>query len=459
MPQPVVAIFDIGKTNKKLFLFNESYRIVFEKSIHFDETVDEDGDPCEDMNSLRNFILEGIALVLDSSDFQVRAINFSAYGASFVYIDEAGKTVAPLYNYLKPYPPALLKRFYDTYGGEKLFSFQTASPVLGSLNSGMQLYRMKHEKPDVFSRISYALHLPQYLSYILTGKAYSEITSIGCHTNLWHFQNMDYHYWVKQEGILDKLPEITPSDMLVQPSGYSHSVGIGLHDSSAALIPYLVSYADPFVLISTGTWAISLNPFNAAPLTKDELECDCLSYLQYRGAPVKASRLFAGHNHEEQVERIAAHFNQKKEKYFKLDFDKDILKKTDISFDPKANSKTILKDLRFASRDLSEFENDSEAYHQLIFDLVVQQYVSTQMIIRGTSVKKIFVDGGFSNNSVYMNLLASSFPTMDVYASSVPQATAIGAALAIHDAWNSQTFPPNIIELKSFKPQVDITLR
>ncbi|HEY9488497.1 MAG TPA: carbohydrate kinase, partial [Chryseosolibacter sp.] len=198
---------------------------------------------------------------------------------------------------------------------------------------------------------------------------------------------------------------------------------------------------------------------NAAPLTKDELECDCLSYLQYRGAPVKASRLCAGHNHEEQVERIAAHFNQKKEKYFKLDFDKDILKKTDISFDPKANSKTILKDLRFASRDLSEFENDSEAYHQLIFDLVVQQYVSTQMIIRGTSVKKIFVDGGFSNNSVYMNLLASSFPTMDVYASSVPQATAIGAALAIHDAWNSQTFPPNIIELKSFKPQVDITLR
>ncbi|HEY9490124.1 MAG TPA: FGGY family carbohydrate kinase, partial [Chryseosolibacter sp.] len=294
MPQPVVAIFDIGKTNKKLFLFNESYRIVFEKSIHFNETVDEDGDPCEDMNSLRNFILEGIASVLDSSDFQVRAINFSAYGASFVYIDEAGKTVAPLYNYLKPYPPALLKRFYDTYGGEKLFSFQTASPVLGSLNSGMQLYRMKHEKPDVFSRISYALHLPQYLSYILTGKAYSEITSIGCHTNLWHFQNMDYHYWVKQEGILDKLPEITPSDMLVQPSGYSHSVGIGLHDSSAALIPYLVSYADPFVLISTGTWAISLNPFNAAPLTKDELECDCLSYLQYRGAPVKASRLFAG---------------------------------------------------------------------------------------------------------------------------------------------------------------------
>ena len=41
------------------------------------------------------------------------------------------------------------KQFYDTYGGEEEFSFRTASPVLGSLNSGMQLYRIKYEKPDV----------------------------------------------------------------------------------------------------------------------------------------------------------------------------------------------------------------------------------------------------------------------------------------------------------------------
>ena len=39
----VVAIFDIGKTNKKVFLFNEHYQIVWEKSINLEETVDEDG--------------------------------------------------------------------------------------------------------------------------------------------------------------------------------------------------------------------------------------------------------------------------------------------------------------------------------------------------------------------------------------------------------------------------------
>jgi sugar (pentulose or hexulose) kinase len=454
MPLPVIAVFDIGKTNKKLFLFNESYQIVFEKSVSFEEVADEDGDPCEDLASLRSFILNGLKDVLSRGEFAIRAINFSAYGASFVYIDETGHAIGALYNYLKPYPEALQKRFYDTYGGENLFSFQTASPVLGSLNSGMQLYRLKYEKPDFFNRIKHALHLPQYVSYLLSGKAFSEITSIGCHTNLWHFQNMEYHYWVTREGVVEKFPPLVPSDMVLEPvsSNVPYAVGVGLHDSSAALIPYLVSFKDPFVLISTGTWAISLNPFNTTPLTKEELECDCLCYLQYMGTPVKASRLFAGHYHDVQVERISSHFNQHKDRYFQMSFNGDVLEQIDTTFPTGADKKSLLNDLRFASRDLSQFKNDTLAYHQLMYDLIIQQYVSTKLIVHGRPVRKLFVDGGFSNNSVYMNLLASFFPEMQVYASSIPQATAIGAALAIHPAWNTEPFPADIIQLKYYPP-------
>ena len=57
---PVIAIFDIGKTNKKLFLFDEEYEIVFEKSAHFAETRDEDGFPCEDLESLRRFVFDSL---------------------------------------------------------------------------------------------------------------------------------------------------------------------------------------------------------------------------------------------------------------------------------------------------------------------------------------------------------------------------------------------------------------
>lgn len=85
-----------------------------------------------------------------------------------------------------------------------------------------------------------------------------------------------------------------------------------------------------------------------------------------------------------------------------------------------------------------------------MLDIVSQQFVSTQLVLKGTNVKRIFVDGGFSSNSIYMNLLAAQFPSIKVLAASMPQATAIGAALAIHDSWNPKPMPNGIIKLKDF---------
>jgi glycerol kinase len=53
----VIAIFDVGKTNKKLFLFDENYKIVFERSARFIETNGEDGFPCENLDSLKLSVL------------------------------------------------------------------------------------------------------------------------------------------------------------------------------------------------------------------------------------------------------------------------------------------------------------------------------------------------------------------------------------------------------------------
>ncbi|MCH5714873.1 hypothetical protein [Niabella hibiscisoli] len=55
---PVIAIFDIGKTNKKFFLFNEDYKIVEEVTVNFAEIEDEDGFACEDIRALRRWVLD-----------------------------------------------------------------------------------------------------------------------------------------------------------------------------------------------------------------------------------------------------------------------------------------------------------------------------------------------------------------------------------------------------------------
>jgi sugar (pentulose or hexulose) kinase len=451
---PVVAIFDVGKTNKKLFLFDENYRIVFEKSAQFKETVDEDGDPCENLESLRLSVFDSLREVFRLKEFDIKAINFSTYGASFVYIDENGQPLAPLYNYLKPYPEELKKRFYDTYGGEEEFSARTASPVLGNLNSGMQIYRIKYQQPELFKQIKYALHLPQYLSHLISGRVFSDITSIGCHTNLWDFNRDTYHEWITREGIIGKLAPLMPAYQVLPAAfpGNSYSVGIGLHDSSAALIPYLVNFHEPFILLSTGTWCISLNPFNQTPLTPEELKKDCLSYLQYQGKPVKASRIFSGYELETQVKRIAAHFNQHPHYYRTMPFDADIIQKLQQEPAIKNTGKNSieLKESVFAQRNLADYATDAEAYHRLILDLIDLQKESTQLVLEGTNVKRIFVDGGFSKNIIFMRLLAEAFPEIEVFAASMAQATAVGTALAIHSTWNTKSLPSDIIELKFY---------
>jgi sugar (pentulose or hexulose) kinase len=451
---PTIAIFDIGKTNKKLLLFDEQYNVVFEQSIQLPETTDEDGFPCEDITLLTQWVKDSFNAVLQMPAFTLKAVNFSGYGASFVYINKEGKIIAPLYNYLKSYPPNLQEQFYTTYGGESLFAKQTASPVLGSLNSGMQVYRLKQEQPALFAQVAFALHLPQYISYILSDYPATDITSIGCHTNLWNFQNKCYHEWLAKEKILPAFAPIMPATTAVPftNKGNQYIAGIGLHDSSAALIPYLASFSEPFILLSTGTWSISFNPFNHETLSDVELHQDCLCYMSYMGNPIKASRLFAGHEHEEQVKRLAAHFNKPYNYFTTVVCDQQILsrlqqKKNTVM--QSAGSAQVASSA-FAKRDLQLFNTYEAAYHQLIADIMLLQVHATKLVLASTKVKRIFVDGGFSKNPIYMHLLAKAFPRIAVYAATVAQASALGAAMVLHEHWNTKALPDNLIQLQQY---------
>jgi sugar (pentulose or hexulose) kinase len=265
---------------------------------------------------------------------------------------------------------------------------------------------------------------------------------------------MDYHEWVYKEGIDLKLAPIYNGDEVVMTSFGAKEipVGVGLHDSSAALIPYLASFQEPFILISTGTWCISLNPFNQSPLTVEELKKDCLFYISYEGRPVKASRLFAGYEHEQQTKRLAEHFSTANDRYKTVEYDPDLIQSIRDKQDgiQSEDKHTLLEQSLFGKRNMSEIDTYELAYHQLIYDLVAQQIASTQLILKGTGVKRIFVDGGFSKNPIYMHLLASGFPEIEVYAASVAQATALGAALAIHKHWNQKALPADIIDLKFY---------
>ena len=433
MKEKVIAVFDVGKTNKKLVLFNYNLRLIAETEEKFSETTDEDGFPCDDIEHIEHWIKDSVRNLAVSDKYDLTAVNFATYGATLAYLDDQGNRLTPVYNYLKPIDERIPERIYKKNGGQDEFCRRTASPALGMLNSGMQALWLKYTRPELFSKVNHILHFPQYLSYLLTGRVYSEHTSIGCHTALWDFDNMRYHHWTAEEDLSlpDPVDVSTLNDVIIE--GRNIRVGIGIHDSSSSLAPYFEADRGRFLLVSTGTWCINMNPFNSEILTSEQLDRDCLCYMSIARQPVKSSRLFMGHLHETAITMLSFHFNTPIDHYKKIKPDNRLLEicrkksgKNRFFFDNKPYSR-ILKD----KLDLFTFKSFAEGYHQLMAELSGLAVEAINLILPADdNIENIYISGGFSGNQLFTKMISEAYPMKRVYTTDISNATALGAALA-----------------------------
>ncbi len=367
----VILIFDVGKTNKKVLLFDQNLKVLHEEESVFEEVVDEEGFPCDDGDRLESWIEQTIHNFLNSNKFKLRGINFTTYGATLVYLDARENRLTPIYNYLKPLPDQVLEGFYERYGGREEFSRITASPALGMLNSGKQILWLKRSRPEVYSRIKHILHLPQYLSFLLHKKITSELSSIGCHTALWDFDHMQYHPWLKDEGINLPEPQAVSKTYQVELEGKQICVGTGIHDSSSSLAPYILTAKEPFVLISTGTWCISMNPYNNEPLTSEELSQDCLCFMGVHGKPVKSSRFFLGRIHDLNLLQLQDFFGSGDSAYKTVQPDVELIQ---ANWESREKGQVFFRHglpegLVDRQVNLSQFDTFEQTYIQLMLDL------------------------------------------------------------------------------------------
>ncbi len=513
-PKPVTAIFDIGKTNKKFLLFDREQSVVYQQEVTFDEIEDDEGHPCDDHRQLETWIKEEFRKVSDNRKFRITGLNFSTYGATLVHLDDNGKVVTPLYNYLKPYPDDLLQQFYNHYDGHEQVCVQTASPPLGMLNSGLQLYWLKHRKPGFYRKIKHTLHFPQYLAYLFHCRLSAEWTSIGCHTTLWDFQKAGYHRWVREEGIVDLLPDIKPVSTIhrITYNGMPIDTGIGIHDSSAALVPYLLATEEPFIHLSTGTWSIAMNPFTDRLPAYEELEKDVLLYMNIYGKPVRASRLFLGSEFGHQIRKLGKHFGRNADQ---IDCRPDpaLFRKLATGNQPHRKlkfEKTCTSGLSFRNseehRDMSVFDTYEEACHKLMLDLVAFQVESLQLAgdntlknqcgndidSSGTDcskssddelmtepggvisesagnnrenftgdivISRIIITGGFSHNDFFTRLLATFLPQIEIYTAVISNASALGASLVMGKNRKDRSLKQKLLGLKRHLPFENLNLK
>ena len=448
-----IAIFDIGKTNKKFLLFDTNINLIHQEETVFEESTDDDGYPCDDIVKLIAWCRSTIERIVLTGEYDIKYLNFSTYGASLVYLDNNNKRITPLYNYLKPMPEGILDGFYEKYGGKEEFSRKTASPALDMLNSGLQILWLKKSNPEYWKQVRNILHLPQYLSYLFTQQITSGYPSIGCHTALWDFDNHKYHSWLQDEGIT--LPEPVSSSLLYEVSiaGTQIQTGLGIHDSSASLVPYLKAFADQdFILVSTGTWAINMNPFSHDQLTADELKKDCLCYLSVDQKQVKSSRLFLGHIHEVNTDIICKHHGIHSDVFKTMQADESILnsllEKDELLIFNNGMDEKYMGNLEV----IRSFEEPIFAYHQLMYELTRMEAEAISLVFdKSDKTQNIYITGGFVKNSIFCKLLATMLSDKKIFKAELYNATALGAAMIINDQIDIKDINIELEEVTSLK--------
>ena len=431
----VIAIIDIGKTNKKIFLFDENLEVVSEKKVQFEEIKDEDGFPCDDIAEIESWILDEIDRINEFGYYRIKAINFSTHGASVLFLDKEGKRLTPLYNYLKPLDVKDFKDVYKADGGKKEFSRKTASPAYGMLNVGLQILRLKRTQPEVWSRVNSILHYPQYLSYLFTKKVTADFTSIGAHTATWDFDKMEYHSWLKEEGI--NLPKPTKGDEIhfVEINGHKVAVGSGLHDSSSSIVPVLKEEEGKnFILLSTGTWIIAMNPFSTEKLSKNQLKNNCLCFMTPEKRQVKSSMQFLGRIHEVYVEAMSEYFNESKKRYTSFYLKKELCKDLICEGAQIFLKEGIDDDFKAHPEYLKNFVSYETAYYQLNYEIAKKVVKGIELILdENTKLTDVFISGGFINNEVFIKYLSLMQKNVRIKLSNTQNESAYGAALLMKD--------------------------
>ncbi|MDV7144327.1 FGGY-family carbohydrate kinase [Tropicimonas sp. TH_r6] len=292
-----VAVIDIGKTNAKLAMVDMEALAEIDVRTTPNTVLDTAPYPHFDTDRLWAFILQGLA------EFQAKhgvdAISVTTHGASIVLLDSYGGLATPVLDYEHPGPDALAAA-YDAIRPDFV---QTGAPRLPmGLNVGAQVHWLLESQPGLRERVAKVVTYPQFWVARLTGIACTEVTSLGCHTDLWEPETGRFSPLAKQLGIAEKLaPAYLATDkvgsvlpMLTRATGlYANTpVFCGIHDSNASLYPHLLALAAPFTVLSTGTWVIAMTIGAAKqPLDPDR---DTLINVNALGRPVPSARFMGG---------------------------------------------------------------------------------------------------------------------------------------------------------------------
>lgn len=302
-----IAVIDIGKTNAKVVLIDSASRQQLAAEGIPNRVRREEPYPHADVERLWDFI-SGCLKRLHAAH-GIEGISITTHGATGALLSETG-LVLPILDYESDAPDAS----GEAYDRVRPPFAETLSPRLPKgLNWGAQLFWQSRAFPEDFAEVRAIVPYPQYWAWRLTGVLASEVTSLGCHTDLWAPGSGGFSSMVDALGWRRLFPPIRPAASVIgtllpaiaAETGLPQDTPVtcGIHDSNASLLPHLGRRETPFTIISTGTWTILMSVGGDTGALDPAR--DSLANVDANGSPVPTARFMGGREFDALVPEIA----------------------------------------------------------------------------------------------------------------------------------------------------------
>jgi sugar (pentulose or hexulose) kinase len=408
-----IAVVDVGYTNCKVILYDATLTMLAERKItsphrkgeHYSEI---------DVAPILSFAT-GALNELDAI-LPIDSIMPCAHGACIVSLKEDGTLSVPAMDYMSE-PPAPLVEQYKQLMPSFAESYSPHLPM--ALLHAMQLYWQQTMLPDAFNKTKTILPLMQYVAYALGGRAVSEVSSMSCQSHLVDMRDGGPSSLSRKQG-WDKLfaPKASAWDIVGQfrgkGSGFKGhgNIHAGVHDSNANFLRYLASGQSHFTLMSTGTWIIGFD--TDADMRELDPARDIVANKSVFGRTIACSRFFGGKEYEILAEGAAQP---------SLQSVATLIEQGTFALPSFTDSGGPMPGRGGKGRITGPTPQDRASLASLYCALMVSESLDALR-----SKHAVIVDGPFSQNDVFLSLLARLRKGQPVYASEARDGTAAGAA-------------------------------
>jgi L-fuculokinase len=370
-----------------------------------------------DTDRLETFI---VASLQDLNAIEaIGTISITTHGAAGALINDDG-LVLPILDYEETAVDTIEAEYAPF---RPAFGESFSTPMGGGLNLGKAFFFLKHRFPEAFRKAKHLLAYPQYWGWRLTGQLASDVTSLGCHTDLWVPLEARPSSMATANGFDRLMPPLKPPfavlgslklEIAEKTSIVSTcKVLTGIHDSNASLVPYLATRPGPFTVVSTGTWIVLLHV--GGDLAALDPTADMMANVDATGTPVACAKFMGGREYA----AIAGDAHLPAD----LAIAADLIHKGIMAI-PSFSQQGGPYSGRIGRINQSNLAASERAALASLYCALMTDDQLTRLRAKGP----ILVDGNLARNACYLGTLAALRPEQPVEAAANSAGTAEGAA-------------------------------